>query len=64
MGLVLGFALLFRVVLLWSDPIQEDDFYRYLWNGKVVASGLNPYRFAPQIVESYRAERVGKLGAL
>lgn len=50
LGLILGFAVLFRVVMLWSNPIQEDDFYRYLWDGKVVASGLNPYRFAPQAI--------------
>jgi hypothetical protein len=48
--LVLGFALLFRVVLLFSNPIQEDDFYRYLWDGKVVASGLNPYSVTPNVV--------------
>lgn len=49
-GLILGFALLFRVALLFSNPIQEDDFYRYLWDGKMVASGLNPYRVAPLAV--------------
>jgi len=49
-GLLLAFALLFRLLLLFSHPIQEDDFYRYLWDGKVVASGLNPYRVAPLTV--------------
>jgi hypothetical protein len=44
---IVGFAVLFRVTLLLSQPIQEDDFYRYLWDGKVVASGLNPYVVAP-----------------
>ena len=48
---ILGFALLFRAILLFSNPIQEDDFYRYLWDGKVVASGLNPYGVAPSAVE-------------
>jgi alpha-1,6-mannosyltransferase len=48
--LLLGFAIIFRVTLLFSNPIQEDDFYRYLWDGKVVASGLNPYRVAPLTV--------------
>ncbi len=50
--LVLIFAALFRLVLLFSEPIQEDDFYRYLWDGKVVASGLNPYRFTPREVQT------------
>lgn len=52
---ILGFAILFRVVFLFSNPIQEDDFYRYLWDGKVVASGLNPYGIAPSAVEEQRA---------
>lgn len=47
---ILGFTILFRVTLLFSNPIQEDDFYRYLWDGKVVASGLDPYRFTPREV--------------
>ncbi len=45
--LIFVFAVLFRTILLFSEPIQEDDFYRYLWDGKVVASGLNPYQFDP-----------------
>ena len=49
--LILAFAFLFRVLLLFSNPIQEDDFYRYLWDGKVVASGLNPYGVSPASVE-------------
>lgn len=53
---VLGFAVCFRAILLLSNPIQEDDFYRYLWDGKVVASGLNPYLLAPQTVREARAE--------
>jgi hypothetical protein len=51
--LLMAFALLFRVTLLFSRPIQEDDFYRYLWDGKVVASGLNPYRVAPLTVLNF-----------
>ena len=42
---VLG--LLFRAVLLPAQQIQEDDVYRYLWDGKVFAHGVNPYKFAP-----------------
>jgi hypothetical protein len=57
--LVLGFAVLFRVALLFSNPIQEDDFYRYLWDGKVVASGLNPYSVAPLAVREQTGEDEG-----
>jgi alpha-1,6-mannosyltransferase len=44
--LLVGAAL--RVLMLFSTPILEDDFYRYLWDGAVVARGYNPYVYAPQ----------------
>jgi hypothetical protein len=39
---------LLRVLMLFSTPILEDDFYRYLWDGAVTARGYNPYVYAPQ----------------
>jgi alpha-1,6-mannosyltransferase len=42
---LVGLAL--RVLMLWSTPALEDDYYRYLWDGGVTASGHNPYRHAP-----------------
>ncbi len=56
LALVVIFAALFRSVVLFSEPIQEDDFYRYLWDGTVVASGLNPYRFTPRAVQADNGE--------
>lgn len=47
---VVGGALLFRFILLWSNPIQEADFYRYLWDGKSVAAGVDPYTWPPLAV--------------
>lgn len=55
---IISFTLGFRAIVLWSQPIQEDDFYRYLWDGKVVASGLNPYAVSPQRVKEARADDV------
>ena len=45
--LVLGFALLYRVMLLCSTPTLSDDIYRYVWEGLVVRSGFNPFSLAP-----------------
>lgn len=36
-----------RLVLLASEPMLEDDYQRYLWDGAVTASGHNPYAVAP-----------------
>ncbi|MDA0578699.1 MAG: hypothetical protein O3B24_11450, partial [Verrucomicrobia bacterium] len=37
-----------RGVMLASTPVLEDDYWRYLWDGAVVAHGQNPYAHAPQ----------------
>lgn len=47
-GLVVGgFAVLFRLLLLWTEPSLSDDIYRYLWDARVQAAGANPYARAP-----------------
>ena len=51
--LILGFALLFRVILLGSVPIHENDFYRYLWDGKSLRHGINPYLYEPAALFMY-----------
>jgi hypothetical protein len=45
---VFGFAIGFRLLLLASDPIQEIDIYRYVWDGAVVRVGISPCRYSPQ----------------
>lgn len=45
--LLVGFAILFRLTLLPHSPVATDDIYRYVWDGKVAAAGINPFRYAP-----------------
>ncbi|MEQ9487621.1 MAG: glycosyltransferase 87 family protein [Alphaproteobacteria bacterium] len=40
-------GLLARLFLFASEPILENDYFRYLWDGAVLASGENPYRWSP-----------------
>ncbi len=40
-------ALLLRILLFPSAPSLSDDYHRYLWDGRVQAAGINPYRYAP-----------------
>ena len=49
---IVGMSILYRVVLLPSIPILETDQYRYLWDGRVVLMGENPYQFSPEEVEA------------
>ena len=36
-----------QVVAVSFSPTTTDDFWRYLWDGKVQAAGIDPYRYAP-----------------
>jgi alpha-1,6-mannosyltransferase len=44
---VIVFAALFRLSLLFAPPFLSDDIYRYVWDGRVQAAGINPYRHIP-----------------
>ena len=44
---VWGVAVLARVSLLPLAPELSDDVYRYLWDGRVLSEGTNPYSHAP-----------------
>lgn len=37
-----------RALLLFSEPVLEDDYHRYLWDGGVLAHGVNPYKYSPE----------------
>ena len=52
------FGLLFRAAILPSQQIQEDDVYRYLWDGKVFAHGINPFKYAPDEINEYRSLKI------
>src|SRR5687767_1762069 len=46
-AIVIVFAALFRLSLLFAPPFLSDDIYRYVWDGRVQAAGINPYRHIP-----------------
>jgi hypothetical protein len=45
--LILGVAIGLRAYALLFDPLLSSDIYRYVWDGKVQATGINPYRYVP-----------------
>lgn len=49
-------GLLFRCTLLVSDPIEEIDIYRYLWDGVVTTHGISPFRYSPHQVLAATAD--------
>jgi hypothetical protein len=45
--LVFGIGIFLRAYVLLFDPLLSSDIYRYVWDGKVQAAGINPYRYFP-----------------
>ena len=45
LGLI--FAAVFRLSIIFFPPYLSDDIYRYIWDGRVQAAGINPYRYIP-----------------
>ena len=45
--LIFAFGMIFRLTLIPTSYTTSDDVHRYLWEGKVIANGLNPYTASP-----------------
>jgi hypothetical protein len=45
--LIFVMAVALRLGALAGPPTTTDDFYRYSWDGRVQAAGIDPYRYAP-----------------
>jgi len=51
MMFIFSTGVVLRLLMIPTTPVLEDDFYRYLWDGAMVAHGINPYRYVPQDVQ-------------
>lgn len=40
-------AAVMRVPIVCTPPYLSSDVYRYVWDGRIEAAGINPYRYVP-----------------
>ncbi len=55
-----GIPIVFRLLLLFTEPTLSDDVYRYLWDGHLVTQGVNPYSYAISATELDQYEIVAR----
>jgi len=46
--LLVGIAILFRLISLFAIPNLSQDFYRFIWDGRMILEGFNPYISLPK----------------
>ncbi|MHA7056414.1 mannosyltransferase [Aquimarina sp. M1] len=46
--LLAGIALGFRMIFLVAIPNLSQDFYRFIWDGRMLLEGINPYLSLPE----------------
>lgn len=58
LALILLLSFLFRATLVFAPPSLSDDIYRYLWEGRLVLDGVNPFTHPPEdpSLATYRDE--------
>jgi len=52
-------SILFRLILLFSLPNLSNDFYRFIWDGRLLEHGENPFSKIPS---DYSQEELSALG--
>lgn len=45
---LVAISVLFRLVFLFSSPNLSQDFYRFIWDGRMILEGFNPYLSLPE----------------
>ena len=43
-------SFLFRIVFLAAIPNLSQDFYRFIWDGRMLLEGFNPYLYTPDFI--------------
>jgi len=62
LSVIVSAGLIARLLFFLSEPMLENDYRRYLWDGAVTAHGHNPYAASPLYV--IKDGRSGELGLL
>lgn len=52
------FVVLLIGTLCFVDPTLSDDIYRFIWDGRLSAAGLDPFLYTPSVLLTMEAEMI------
>lgn len=58
----LGFAIGLRLMLLPAVPFLSDDVYRFIWDGRLLAQGMDPFAHTPRWLMQHTEVRESLVG--
>ena len=60
LAIIVLVAVAARLAFAMQAPTASDDIYRYVWDGRIQAAGINPYRYVPDdpALTAYRDEAI------
>ena len=57
---LLWISMIFRLIFIIAIPCLSDDYFRFIWDGKLFINGFNPYLFVPsEIINTDIAKTAG-----
>jgi alpha-1,6-mannosyltransferase len=62
--LIIITGIIFRITVIPAAPTTSPDVFRYIWEGKIVAHGVNPYQVPPgaYLLNQYHSDLWAKIG--
>ncbi|MFY9243341.1 MAG: mannosyltransferase [Polaribacter sp.] len=61
---LVGISILFRLIFLFTTPNLSQDFYRFIWDGRMILEGLNPYLSYPEYFMQQRIYPIAEASEL
>lgn len=59
-----GLAIIFRLVFLFALPNLSQDYFRFIWDGRLISEGWNPYQFIPNELREIPGFSIAQAGEL
>jgi alpha-1,6-mannosyltransferase len=57
--ILLPVTIIFRVLFLFSWPALSDDYFRFIWDGRLVVAGFNPFEHLPSYYLTFNEQISG-----